>query len=134
VQAFGEHRDILATNICSVISVSGEAPDGKPSAPYIPPLKQVGFTGHSINPAIYGSCRCALRRLALEFLPDFLYDNYVNTVKKAAVNQELYLVACSCFQNIINITAGSNPWRASSETGLYGRFFVSLKETRADNK
>jgi hypothetical protein len=45
----GEHRDILTTNICSVNSVRGFAADGKPSAPYIPPLKQVGFTGRFIK-------------------------------------------------------------------------------------
>jgi hypothetical protein len=49
VQVIGEHRDILTTNICSVNPVSGEAPDGQSSAPYIPPLKQVGFTGRSIK-------------------------------------------------------------------------------------
>jgi hypothetical protein len=47
-QVIGEHRGILTTNICSVNPVSGKAPDGQALAPYIPPLKQVGFTGHAI--------------------------------------------------------------------------------------
>ena len=49
VQVIGVHRDILITNICSVNPVKGRAPDGQSLAPYIPPLKQVGFTGHSIR-------------------------------------------------------------------------------------
>jgi hypothetical protein len=61
VQVIGEHRDILIKNICSVNPVSGDAPDGKPSAPYIPPLKQVGFTGRFINQGDSSSQLIAMR-------------------------------------------------------------------------
>jgi hypothetical protein len=41
--------DILNQNMRSANPVSGKAPDGQSSAPNIPPLKQVGFTGQIIK-------------------------------------------------------------------------------------
>ena len=49
VQMNGEYKAILTKNACSVNPVTGLAHDGKSLAPYIPSLKQVGFTGQVIN-------------------------------------------------------------------------------------
>ena len=54
VQMNGEYKAILTKNACSVNPVTGLAHDGKSLAPYIPPLKQVGFTGLFIRPEGFG--------------------------------------------------------------------------------
>jgi hypothetical protein len=43
------HAAILCQNKCSVNSAWGEAPGRQALAPYIPPLKQVGFKGPVIT-------------------------------------------------------------------------------------
>ena len=49
VQMNGEYKAILTKNVCSVNPVTGLAHDGQSLAPYIPPMKQVGFTGQVIS-------------------------------------------------------------------------------------
>jgi hypothetical protein len=62
------HAAILYQNKCSVNSARGEAPGRQALAPYIPPLKQVGFTGPVIKTP-KGDCRLQATELSPSFLP-----------------------------------------------------------------
>ena len=79
VQMNGEYKAILTKNACSVNPVTGLAHDGKSLAPYIPPLKQVGFTGQVITVRYPIGTQDGFELLAFTFggISCFVYTMYL---------------------------------------------------------